>query len=135
MLTHPEDNFDDFWKVAAKVTPSTSMQGRPQSPNAPPPSSASMVNRPPSADPAGPSDKEGAYNVRSVPARIYLPDGPVIQDLVPPMLEDGMCPLQCPCSDLAYAVSRKSANPRRLPLDKITLALPATTAATAALAH
>ncbi|KAL1700454.1 autophagy protein Apg5-domain-containing protein [Schizophyllum commune] len=84
-----EHNFDDFWKVAAKITPSTSMQGRPQSPNAPPPSSASMVNRPPSADPAGPSDKEGAYNVRSVPARIYLPDGPVIQDLVPPMLEDG----------------------------------------------
>ena len=91
MLTHPEDNFDDFWKVAAKVTPSTSMQGRPQSPNAPPPSSASMVNRPPSADPAGPSDKEGAYNVRSVPARIYLPDGPVLQDLVPPILEDGTC--------------------------------------------
>lgn len=51
-----------------------------------------MVNRPPSADPAGPasSEKDGAYNVRSVPVRIYLPEGPVLQDLVPPNLEDGM---------------------------------------------
>lgn len=48
-----------------------------------------MHNRPPSADPAGPTDRDGAYNVRSVPVRIYLPDGPVIQDLVPPSLEDG----------------------------------------------
>lgn len=50
-----------------------------------------MHSRPPSADPAGPSDRDGAYNVRSVPVRIYLPDGPVIQDLVPPVLEDGKC--------------------------------------------
>lgn len=50
-----------------------------------------MHARPPSADPAGPSDREGAYNVRSVPVRIYLPDGPVLQDLVPPILEDGEC--------------------------------------------
>ena len=28
-------------------------------------------------------------NVRNVPVRIYLPDGPVLQDLVPPRLEDG----------------------------------------------
>lgn len=52
-----------------------------------------MHSRPPSADPAGPPDRDGAYNVRSVPVRIYLPDGPVIQDLVPPLLEDGMSPL------------------------------------------
>lgn len=48
-----------------------------------------MHSRPPSADQAGPSDKDGAYNVRSVPVRIYLPDGPVMQDLVPTVLEDG----------------------------------------------
>lgn len=48
-----------------------------------------MHTRPPSADPQGPTDRDGAYNVRSVPVRIYLPDGPVIQDLVPPLLDDG----------------------------------------------
>lgn len=47
-----------------------------------------MVNRPPSADPAGPSERDGAYNVRSVPVRLYLPDGPVMQGLVPPMMDD-----------------------------------------------
>jgi autophagy-related protein 5 len=45
--------------------------------------------RPPSADATGPPDKDGAYNVRSVPVRIYLPDGPALQDLVPPLLENG----------------------------------------------
>lgn len=50
-----------------------------------------MHTRPPSADPQGATpDRDGAYNVRSVPVRIYLPDGPVLQDLVPPLLEDGM---------------------------------------------
>lgn len=46
-----------------------------------------MHTRPPSADAIGPTD--GAYNIRSVPVRVYLPDGPVLQDLVPPVLEDG----------------------------------------------
>lgn len=48
-----------------------------------------MHGRAPSADPTGPTDRDGAYNVRSVPVRVYLPDGPVLQDLVPPLLEDG----------------------------------------------
>lgn len=34
-------------------------------------------------------DRDGAYNVRSVPVRLHLPDGPVMQDVVPPTLEDG----------------------------------------------
>jgi hypothetical protein len=34
-------------------------------------------------------DRDGAYSVRSVPVRMYLPDGPVMQELVPPLLEDG----------------------------------------------
>ena len=34
-------------------------------------------------------EKDGAYNVRSVPVRVYLPDGPVLQELVPPVLENG----------------------------------------------
>ncbi|OCH85706.1 hypothetical protein OBBRIDRAFT_838764 [Obba rivulosa] len=83
-----EHNFDEYWRVAAKVTPTTS-PNRSYSP--PPPSATSMHTRPPSADPgsSGQPDKDGAYNVRSVPVRMYLPDGPVLQDLVPPMLEDG----------------------------------------------
>ncbi|TFK75300.1 hypothetical protein BDN72DRAFT_832161 [Pluteus cervinus] len=82
-----EHTFDDYWRVAAKVTPAITST-RPPSPG-PPPSSASLHTRPPSADTAGPADRDGAYNVRSVPVRLYLPDGPVLQDLVPPLLEDG----------------------------------------------
>lgn len=87
------DNFDDYWRVASKITPTTAPT-RAQSPQ-PPSSSASMHPRSPSADPTGPSDRDGAYNVRSVPVRLYLPDGPVMQDLVPPVLEDGKCFLVC----------------------------------------
>ncbi|EJF60461.1 hypothetical protein DICSQDRAFT_107561 [Dichomitus squalens LYAD-421 SS1] len=84
-----EHNFDEYWRVASKITPTTAPT-RSNSPP-PPPSSTSLHTRPPSADPqssAGP-DKDGATNVRNVPVRIYLPDGPVLQDLVPPILEDG----------------------------------------------
>ena len=77
------------------MTPTTT-PARPHSP--PPPTSISLHSRPPSADPAGAPDKDGAYNVRSVPTRIYLPDGPILQDLCPPVLDDGkisvfFCPL------------------------------------------
>jgi autophagy-related protein 5 len=37
----------------------------------------------------GLTERDGAFNVRCIPVRIYLPDGPVLQDLVPPVLEDG----------------------------------------------
>lgn len=69
------DNFDDYWRVASKVTPTASMMRSPTPMQ--------------SGDAAGTTDKEGAYNVRSVPVRIYLPDGPVLQELVPPVFEDG----------------------------------------------
>ena len=77
------DNFDDYWRVASKVTPTTAPATRPSSPP------GSFHTRPPSADPQGAPDRDGAYSVRSVPLRLYLPDGPVIQDLAPPLLEDG----------------------------------------------
>jgi autophagy-related protein 5 len=48
-----------------------------------------MHARPPSSDATVNSEKDGVYNVRSVPVRVYLPDGPVLQDLAPPLLEDG----------------------------------------------
>ncbi|KAH7925923.1 autophagy-related protein [Leucogyrophana mollusca] len=83
-----EHNFDDYWRVASKVVPTTA-PARTNSPP-PPPSSASMHSRPPSADPQGAPDRDGAYSVRSVPVRLYLPDGPVMQDLVPPTLDDGL---------------------------------------------
>lgn len=91
-----------------------------------------MHSRPPSVDPntnAVP-DRDGAYNVRSVPVRIYLPEGPVMQDLVPPLLEDGTpstlgqylsthLPLLFPASpsdppfqDLAYALVQGVIAPR-----------------------
>ncbi|KAH9963809.1 autophagy protein Apg5-domain-containing protein [Russula dissimulans] len=80
-----EHNFDDYWRVASKVTPTT----LPARPSSPPAAQSSMHTRPPSADPQGAPDRDGAYNVRSVPIRLYLPEGPVLQDLAPPVLEDG----------------------------------------------
>ncbi|KAH9040835.1 autophagy protein Apg5-domain-containing protein [Lactarius hengduanensis] len=81
-----EHNFDDYWRVASKVTPTT-LPARPGSP--PAAQSSSMHTRPPSADPQGAPDRDSAYIVRSVPIRLYLPEGPVLQDLAPPVLEDG----------------------------------------------
>ncbi|KAL5507484.1 ATG5 [Sanghuangporus vaninii] len=80
-----DHNFDEYWKIASRVTPTTT----PARQMSPPPSSVSLHSRPPSADTAGAPDKDGAYNVRSVPIRIYLPDGPVLQDVAPPSLESG----------------------------------------------
>ncbi|KAJ3508221.1 hypothetical protein NMY22_g16682 [Coprinellus aureogranulatus] len=34
-------------------------------------------------------DRDGAYSVRSIPVRVYLPDGPILQEFAPPLLEDG----------------------------------------------
>ncbi|KAK7685207.1 hypothetical protein QCA50_011570 [Cerrena zonata] len=83
-----EHNFDGYWRVASKVTP-TNTPSRPQSP--PLPSSTSLHTRPPSADPntGGGPDRDGAYSIRNIPVRLYLPEGPVIQDNCPPMLSDG----------------------------------------------
>ncbi|EIM80008.1 uncharacterized protein STEHIDRAFT_126278 [Stereum hirsutum FP-91666 SS1] len=103
-----DHNFDDYWRVASKVTPSTlPTSTRPTSPSGNPHStlnrlaseqgissnSTSMHTRPPSADPQDSSrDREkndSAWSVRSVPVRVYLPEGPVMQELVPPLMEDG----------------------------------------------
>jgi autophagy-related protein 5 len=81
------DNFDDYWRVASKIVPTTA----PARSNSPPPSTnPSMHTRPPPAEPQSAPDRDNAYNVRSVPVRLYLPDGPVMQDVVPPTLEDGV---------------------------------------------
>ncbi|KAG2072229.1 hypothetical protein BDR04DRAFT_1096788 [Suillus decipiens] len=81
-----EHNFDDYWRVASKIVPTTA----PARSNSPPPSTnPSMHTRPPPVDPQSAPDRDNAYSVRSVPVRLYLPDGPVMQDVVPPTLEDG----------------------------------------------
>jgi autophagy-related protein 5 len=86
------DNFDDYWRVASKIAPTTA----PTRSSSPQPVSLnpSMHTRPPSVDPQTVPDRDGAYNVRSVPVRLYLPDGPVMQDVVPPTLEDGASPFK-----------------------------------------
>ncbi|EJD02724.1 autophagy protein 5 [Fomitiporia mediterranea MF3/22] len=81
-----EHNFDEYWKIASRITPTTT----PVRTTSPPPSSVSLHTRPPSADTPGAPDKDGAYSVRSVPIRIYLPDGPVLQDVASPSLESGV---------------------------------------------
>ncbi|KAH6914127.1 autophagy protein 5 [Coprinopsis sp. MPI-PUGE-AT-0042] len=77
-----EHNFDDYWRVASKVTPSTT-PGSVLSPQ------SSAHTRPASTDTGSAIDRDGAYSVRSIPVRIYLPDGPTLQEFVPPLLEDG----------------------------------------------
>lgn len=80
------DNFDEFWRVANKIFPVPSLNPPP-----PPPSVVDPHPRSQSTDPGGQSssEKDGAYNVRSVPCRIYLPDGPVLQDIMQPLNETG----------------------------------------------
>jgi len=78
------DSFDDFWRVASKLMPSV---GSPMRSISPPPNGSSL-SRPLSTDTAN-VDRDSAYNIRSVPVRIYLPDGPVLQEVAPPLLEDG----------------------------------------------
>ncbi|KAG8906156.1 autophagy protein 5 [Tulasnella sp. 403] len=101
-------NFDDFWRIASKIFPTTTplsshssanpngmntMNSPPSALVPPVPGNNSSISppRPPSTDPSGApvSDRDGAYTVRSVPVRIFLPDGPVLQELVPPVIEEG----------------------------------------------
>jgi len=80
-----DNNFDEFWRVASKIFPVPSLNPPP-----PPPANADPHPRSQSTDPGGAvTDKDGAYNVRSVPCRIYLPDGPVLQDIMAPLNELG----------------------------------------------
>lgn len=104
LLMPPADNFDDYWRVASKITPTTS-PARATSPTPVPPSSASAHTRPPSVDPGSAlPDRDGAYAVRSVPVRFYLPDGPVLQEVIPPVSDDG--------TSIYEMKSHKMPNPR-----------------------
>ncbi|KAG8835040.1 autophagy protein 5 [Serendipita sp. 399] len=75
------DNFEDFWRVASKITPSPVVPPMPTSPSSF--HNPTYHSRPPSTDPGmgnatslPPQDRDTAYNVRSIPIRIYLPDLP-----------------------------------------------------------
>ncbi|KAF8306941.1 hypothetical protein DL93DRAFT_2088313 [Clavulina sp. PMI_390] len=84
-----DHNFEEFWRIASKIFPVPSLN--PPPPTAPT-SSMDPHPRSQSTDPGGqgPSEKDGAYTVRSVPCRIFLPDGPVLQDVMPPLNELGL---------------------------------------------
>ncbi|KAG8887931.1 autophagy protein 5, partial [Tulasnella sp. 332] len=100
-------SFDDFWRIGSKIFPTTTPLNPHQGYN---PNGHSTMNSPPSAtlappslsgtstitprsptatESSGPNPQDGAYTVRSVPVRIFLPDGPVLQELVPPVIEEG----------------------------------------------
>jgi len=76
-----EHNFDNFWRVASKMFPH------------PNPSSPSLGSTPPTPTPDGSgtgATSNDAYAVRSVPLRLFLPSAPVIQDLYPPVTDNGV---------------------------------------------
>ncbi|KAF8605558.1 autophagy protein 5 [Ceratobasidium sp. AG-I] len=79
-----DHNFDDFWKIAGKIFPTT-MPGTmsPQTGH----HSTTSLHRPTSTEP---SEQNAAHTVRSIPMKIYLPDGPVLQDQVPPTNSAGV---------------------------------------------
>ena len=78
------DNFDEFWRYAAKIFPAP---GSTQPISSPAPDA---YPRSQSTEPgAQAGDKDEANTVRCVPVRIHLPDGPVLQDTVMPLNEDG----------------------------------------------
>jgi autophagy-related protein 5 len=81
------DNFDDYWRIASKVFPSTFSP--PANNNSSPPLGPSRSHSTDVSTGSTNNDRDGAYNVRSIPVRIHLPDGPVLQDLVPPVNEEG----------------------------------------------
>ncbi|KAF5320989.1 hypothetical protein D9619_001418 [Psilocybe cf. subviscida] len=76
-----EHSFDDFWRVAVKLTPTATPNVQANAANA--------MNRPLSNESASAPDRDSAYSMRSVPVRIYLPDGPVLQEVAPPLQDDG----------------------------------------------
>ncbi|GAA5859305.1 hypothetical protein JCM1840_004554 [Sporobolomyces johnsonii] len=80
-----QNNFDKYWTVASKLVPLPSLSG--------PSSSSPSATRSPTPSSGGSSSAEGrlpdANSVRSVPIRVYLPEGaPAMQSVVAPM-QDG----------------------------------------------
>ncbi|CAE7200000.1 unnamed protein product, partial [Rhizoctonia solani] len=81
-----DHNFDDFWKIAGKIFPTTSAPSA-QAPSMPHHSSTALHR--PSSTGVEPSEQNAAHAVRSIPMRVILPDGPVLQDQVPPTNPNG----------------------------------------------
>ncbi|GAA6028924.1 hypothetical protein JCM8097_001508 [Rhodosporidiobolus ruineniae] len=80
-----QNNFDKYWTVASRLIPLPSLSASlPSSTRSPTPSGGA-----PSSMDVG-SRLPDANAVRSVPIRVYLPEGaPVLHELVPPMQADG----------------------------------------------
>jgi hypothetical protein len=126
------DSFDDFWRVASKLMPTANPHTRSHSP---PPLS---ISRPLSTDTTNVLDRDGAYSMRSVPVRIYLPDGPVIQEVAPPLREDGKIFLALPSflSEFVYLpfIYRHSSNTFALFFHPSASPFPSTSTAAAPIA-
>ncbi|CEQ42391.1 SPOSA6832_04196, partial [Sporobolomyces salmonicolor] len=80
-----QNNFDKYWTVASKLVPLPSLSG--------PSSSSPSATRSATPSSGGSGSAEGrlpdANSVRSVPIRVYLPEGaPAMQSIVAPM-QDG----------------------------------------------
>lgn len=81
-----DHNFDDFWKIVGKIFPTTSAPSAQSTAMAH--HSSTALHRPSSTG-VEPSEQNAAHAVRSIPLRIILPDGPVLQDPVPPTGSNG----------------------------------------------
>lgn len=72
------DDFDRYWAVAAKLIPSSSAPSPTHTRSSTPASAHSSSGQA--------SDSREAGTIRSVPLRVYLPEGaPILQELVPPI--------------------------------------------------
>ena len=116
------DAFDEYWRVASKITPSAS------APVSTPPASAHTR---PSTDTGSALDRDGAYSVRSIPVRVYLPDGPILQEFAPPLLEDGKTNTFQP-SVPTKTIVRHTKYPLQLPVDPSVTPLSSSAASTTA---
>ncbi|KAK4056155.1 autophagy protein 5 [Microbotryomycetes sp. JL221] len=112
-----QNDFEKYWNVASKIislppasasTPATT-SSHPPSPNPSTMSPSPSTTRSPS--PAFNSSSPDNIKLRSIPIRVYLPEGaPVLQDLAPPLTKQGnpltlgdhlstLAPLLYPVSD------------------------------------
>ncbi|CAE7162469.1 unnamed protein product, partial [Rhizoctonia solani] len=80
------NNFDDFWKISGRIFPTTSVPSA-QAPSTPHHSSTALHR--PSSTGVELSEQNAAHAFRSIPIRVVLPDGPVLQDQVPPTNPNG----------------------------------------------
>jgi autophagy-related protein 5 len=84
----PTDDFEKHWSVASKLIP---LPSQPTSSSTE--RSVSQSSNTSSSSTTGDSRLPDANSVRSIPLRVYLPEGaPVLQDIVPPLADGESLP-------------------------------------------